>query len=100
MCVIALIGFGIYKLLSKDVYTFDRSHLDKYVEVTEEKNLLNDGASVYLDMSDGMNCAYASQESKVMLQAVINRLAGISAIKFYGLADEKITPIEMSNTQL
>lgn len=99
VCVIALIGFGIYKLINVE-YKFDRSHLDKYVEVTEEKNLLKDGAAVYLDMSDGMNCAYASQESKAMLQAVINRLAGISAIKFLGLADEKITPIEMSHTQL
>lgn len=102
VCMIALIGFGIYKLITdgNKGYKFDRSHLDKYVEVTEEKNLLNDGASVYLDMSDGMNCAYASQQSKAMLQAVINRLAGISAIKFFGLADEKITSIEMSHTQL
>ncbi len=102
ICVLALLGFGIWKIISPTTdYVFQRAHLDKYVEVTEESNLLNDGASVYVDMSDGMNSAYATNESKALLQAVINRLAGNNAIKFFGLADEKITPLEgKSHTEL
>lgn len=100
LCVLALIGFGIWKITTRE-YEFHRSHLDKYIESTQESNLLKDGASVYVDMSDGMNSAYATDESKGLLQSVINRLAGNNSIKFFCLADEKITPLEdMSHTQL
>lgn len=101
VCILALIGFGIWKLVSPPDYIFQRKHLDKYVEVSQETNLLKDGASIYVDMSDGMNRAYATAESKALLQSVINRLAGNGAIKFFGLADEKITPMEgKSHTEL
>lgn len=101
ICVLALIGFGIWKIITPPDYQFQRNHLDKYIEATQENNLLNDGASIYLDMSDGMNCAYASTDSKALLQAVVNRLAGNNAIKFFGLADEKISPLEgKSHTEL
>lgn len=90
----------IWFLTKTPSYTFQRSQLDKYVEMTQEAHLLNDGASVYVDMSDGMNYAYSTQDSQSILQAIINKLAANSAIKFFGLADEKITPLELSHTQL
>jgi len=97
---VALLGFGIWKLLHTDDYKFTRADLDKYVEASRNVNQLGDGAAVYVDMSDGMNSAYATPESKAMLQAVINKLAANSAIKFFGLADSKITPLDMSHTEL
>lgn len=97
---LALIGVLVWFLTRPSSYIFQRAQLDKYVELTQESHLLNDGASVYVDMSDGMNFAYATAESKAMLQAIINKLAANSAIKFYGLADEKISPLELSHTQL
>lgn len=51
-------------------------------------------------MSDGMNYAYSTEESKKILQAIINKLAANQAIRFYGLADEKIQPLDYSHTQL
>lgn len=51
-------------------------------------------------MSDGMNFAYATDESRAILQALINKLAANQRIRFYGLADEKISPLEYSHTHL
>ena len=97
---IALIGFFIWLLTRTTGYQFQRSDLDKYIEITQNSNLLEDNASVYLDMSDGMNFAYSSPQSKAMLQAIINKLAANQGIKFFELADEKITPVEKSHTEL
>lgn len=97
---VAVIGFLIWFLTKDTGYKFQRSQLDKYVEVTQDIHLLKDGASVYVDMSDGMNYAYATPESQKMLEAVINKLAANQAIKFFGLADEKITPLDYTHTQL
>lgn len=96
---IVLIGLLVW-FITRPPYIFQRAQLDKYVELTQDAHLLNDGASVYVDMSDGMNFAYSTAESQAMLQAIINKLAANSAIKFYGLADSKITPLELSHTEL
>lgn len=100
LIAVAVIGGAVWYFTHPDDYKFQRSHLDKYVESTQKTNLLDDGASVYVDMSDGMNFAYATPMSQVLLQSVINKLAGDNAIKFYGLADQKITPLALSHTQL
>lgn len=97
---IAIIGFLVWFLTRTPSYTFQRSQLDKYVEITQKAHLLNDGASVYVDMSDGMNFAYSTVESQKILQAIINKLAANQAIKFFGLADAKITPLVLSHTEL
>lgn len=68
--------------------------------MTQDVHLLDDGASVYVDMSGGMIYAYSSDESKTMLQAIINKLAANDAIRFYGLANEKIKPLDYTHTQL
>ncbi|MDE7414307.1 MAG: hypothetical protein K2N05_11070 [Muribaculaceae bacterium] len=98
--VLAGLGFLAYKLTSGGDYTFDRSHLDKYVESLPDNPALGDDMSVYVDMSDGMNSAYASSESKVLLQNVINKLAANKGIKFFGLADRQIFPLDKSHTEL
>lgn len=100
ICAIAIIGFLVWYLTRTPPYTFQRSQLDKYVELTQNSHLLNDGASVYVDMSDGMNYAYSTVESQAVLQAIINKFAANQAIRFYALADEKITPLDYSHTQL
>lgn len=99
ICVIVIIALFIWKI-TRTPYVFQRAQLDKYVEMTQDVHLLDGGASVYVDMSDGMNYAYSTPESKAMLQAIINKLAANSTIKFYELADEKITPLELSHTEL
>jgi hypothetical protein len=100
LCLLAAIGFFVWFITRTPSYTFKRDQLDKYVERTKEVHLLNDGASVYVDMSDGMNYAYSTEDSKEMLQAIVNKLAANQAIKFYGLADSQIFPLEKSHTEL
>lgn len=100
ICAIAVIGLLIWWLIKPHKYSFQRSQLDKYVEKTQDIHLLDNGASVYVDMSDGMNYAYSSIESQAILQAIINKLAANPAIKFYGLAESQISPIDLSHTEL
>ena len=100
LCALAVIGILVWFLTRTPSYTFQRLQLDKYVELTQNLHLLNDGASVYVDMSDGMNYAYSTPESKEILQAIINKLAANQAIRFYGLADDKISPLDYTHTQL
>lgn len=97
---LAVIGLLIWLITRPPHYIFQRAQLDKYVELTKDVHLLDDGAAVYVDMSDGMNYAYSTEGSKKMLQAIINKLAANQAIKFYGLADAKISPLEKSHTEL
>lgn len=99
--VIIAIAFFVWSITRPPQYAFQRAQLDRYVVMTQDApHLLDDGASVYVDMSDGMNYAYSTPTSKEMLQAIINKLAANQAINFYGLADSKISPIEMSHTEL
>lgn len=100
LCAIAVIGVLVWFLTRQNGYLFQRSHLDKYIEVTKTSNFLEDEASVYVDMSDGMNFAYAIPGRKAILQSVINKLAANSSIKFYGLANGRISPLEMNHTEL
>lgn len=97
---LAVVGAAVWFFTRDNGYKFSRAHLDKYVEATHDTPILGEGFSVYLDMSDGMNSAYETPESKAILQAVINKLAGSESTKFFGLADEQISPIEMSHTEL
>ncbi len=100
ICTIVIIGLIVWLLTRTPSYTFQRAQLDKYVVMTQHVHLLNDGASVYVDMSDGMNYAYSTAEGQAMLKAIINKLAANQAIKFYGLADARIFPLELSHTEL
>lgn len=101
VCALAVICVVIWKILSgPDEYRFVRSDLDEYVELTEKANLLSDGMSVYCDMSGGMNYAYATPESKAILQAVIDKLAGSEGVKFYSLAKGKIDTLTKSHVDL
>lgn len=97
---IVAIGVVFWLLTRQPGYKFKRADLDKYIEITRTSNLLEDGASVYVDMSDGMNYAYATQESQSVLQAIINKLAANDAIDFYELSDAKITPLNKTHTEL
>lgn len=97
---LVLISVGVWWLTRGPEYQFQRAQLDKYIEVTKKQNLLGDGASVYVDMSGGMISAYATPQSQAILQSVINKLAGNNAIEFYGLAQGKISPLNLSHTAL
>lgn len=97
---LAIIGGLAWWLLRPQSYQFQRAHLDKYIELSQKDNLLKDGAGIYVDMSDGMNYAYATPQSQKILQSVINKFAANDAIDFFALAAGKISPLEMSHTQL
>ena len=100
VCVLAGLGFLAYNLISPKDYKFERGHLDHYVGTFQGYESLSEEMSVYVDMSDGMNSAYASPESKTLLQNVINKLAANKGIKFFGLADQQIFPLEKTHTEL
>lgn len=100
LCCVAIIGVVVWLLTATNNYKFQRAELDKYIELSKASNLLENGASIYVDMSDGMNYAYATPKSKAVLQSVINKLAANNAIKFYSLADGRISPLSMSHTEL
>lgn len=101
VAAVAIIGIIIWKLIVGPPYDeFKRADLDKYVEATQTINLLGGGAGVYVDMSDGMNYAYASSESQLLLQSIINKLAAEEVVSFTGMADGKLFPIELPHTAL
>lgn len=106
------IGFGVIACASLLMLNscggssdFSRAYLDKYVELetktTLEAHAMKPGLSVYVDFSDGMNAAYSSQLSQDALRKVINVFTGVDQkASFFSLADSKITPLELSQTQI
>ncbi len=101
--VLSLVIWGVVTMLNNNDYTFKRSDLDKYIEKTHNNNLLNNGISVYFDMSNGMNHAYSSVHSKETLKSVINKLAGNDKndkVDFYSLANGRITSLELNHKDL
>lgn len=98
--VLAIIGAILWMLNRKTGYQFQRAHLDKYIELARGGNLLNNSASVYLDMSDGMIHAYATKENREMLQTVIDKLAATAGISFFELSKEDISQLDMTHTEL
>lgn len=84
---------------------FTRSALDKYVEletvVANQQHAMNPGVSVYVDFSDGMNAAYGTPQSQEVLRKVVNALTDAKKQPdFFSLADSKITPLELPQTEL
>lgn len=101
LAVLGLLGWGVWALLSSGNGRFSRATLDAYVNATEQDELLDDGAGVYIDLSNGMNYAYAQPEYQQVLQSVVNKLAADSTISFYGLRNGEITdPIKKTHTEL
>lgn len=97
--LVALLGGAYFMLSGDDSFKFSREYLDAYVEKNVvQKQWLGDKKSVYVDMSDGMNSAYSTDESKKMLEAVINKLAAKNDVEFFGLANLEITPIKQQES--
>ena len=100
LIVIILASFLVWYFIRPTGYVFQRKDLDSYVEKTHMNNILDDGASVYFDMSDGMLDAYRSEDSRLALQSIINKFAANEAIDFFKLADGKITELNLNHTAL
>lgn len=84
---------------------FGRQTLDNYVEMETKvalaKQQMKPGISVYVDFSDGMNAAYGTTLSQDVLKKVINSLTDAkSQPAFFSLADSKITPLDLKQTEL
>lgn len=95
-----LVGAGIWYVLASGQYSFQRNQLDSYIENSPKTNILDDGAGVYVDMSDGMNSAYASPDAQSVLQGIINKLAANKAIEFYEMANLEIDELELPHSEL
>lgn len=100
----ALLASGMTVILNScKTEGFSRTYLDKYVETvdveTSKSKTLKPGTAVYVDFSDGMNHAYATDLSQNALRSVVNAFTGVSGeTKFYSLADSKITPLNETQT--
>lgn len=84
---------------------FSRQYLDSYVEMETEVAIqaqqMKPGISVYVDFSDGMNAAYGTSLSQEVLKKVVNALTDAkSQPEFFSLADSKITPLDLKQTEL
>lgn len=82
-----------------------RHNVDKYIELETQAAIddaaLNQGISVYVDFSDGMNAAYGSRIAQDALKKLINVFTGASEqADFYSLADGKISPLELKQTEI
>lgn len=85
--------------------SFTRKALDQYVELEMQtalqKHALNPDVSVYVDFSDGMNAAYGTATSAEVLRKVVNALTDAKKQPdFFSLADSKITPLDLPQTEL
>lgn len=89
----------IISLLSNNDYAFKRADLDKYIEITNQKNFLDDNFSLYFDMSDGVNYAYKQKEYKQILEDVIDKLSE-DKNNFYALGNEKIDTLNLKGSKL
>ncbi|MDE6379197.1 MAG: hypothetical protein K2L11_01895 [Muribaculaceae bacterium] len=82
-----------------------RQYLDSYVEMETQLSVdaarMKSGISVYVDFSDGMNAAYGTSLSQEVLKKVVNSLTDAkSQPAFFSLADSKITPLDLKQTEL
>lgn len=100
ICALVVLVICVFFLTRKSGFVFRRATLDKYVSLTPQPEMLDRGADVYIDMSDGMNAVYSDPISKDLLRGVIDKFAAVDGIEFFGLANLQISPIELSHTQL
>lgn len=82
-----------------------RAYLDKYVELESAENAkahaMQQGLSVYVDFSDGMNAAYGTPTSQNALRSVINVFTGAyNQAAFFSLANDQITPLDLPQTEV
>lgn len=99
--LLVVVGIVVYLVTRPQKELFTRATLDKYVELTATDRCLNEGATVYIDMSDGMLYAYMDDARKRVLESVINKLAADDAVEFCSLSHGKIEPLDgKSHTEL
>lgn len=99
--MLVILGVIVWWIIDTSGKTFCRKNIDDYVAATPAPEMLNHGASAYFDFSNGMNHAYASEQSRQVLSAVLNKTTGTSgAISFFSLADRKIEPLNLSQTEV
>lgn len=58
------------------------------------------GTSAYFDLSDGVVLAYKNPGAASFLNATVQRLTSTDSCQVFSLADDKITPLQLKQTQL
>ena len=83
LLLLVVAGIVAYFIITDGPAPFNRVTLDKYVEAQGVDKQLNDGAAVYIDLSDGMLSAYKDETHKKVLKSLINKMAADDAIDFF-----------------
>lgn len=97
--IIGLAGTGLASCGSSD-----NANLPQQVKQYFDKDLTLRNAthhsSAYFDLSDGVVLAYKTQEAADFLHATVQRLTSNDSCHVFSLADDKITPLQLKQTQL
>lgn len=99
--VLAIVGICLvggllwWALSSSDSSDFKVENIERYLSTEPTATALNDEVSVYIDFSNGMNSAFSSDESRVVLRDLINKLSGKQVnADFFSLANNNIQQLD------
>lgn len=73
-----------------------KQYFDKDISLRNAGNK----SSAYFDLSDGVVLAYKNQGAASFLQATVQRLTSSDSCQVYSLADDKITSLNLKQTEL
>ncbi len=73
-----------------------KQYFDKDISL---KNVTN-SYSAYFDLSDGVVLAYKNADAANFLNATVQRLTSTDSCNVFSLAEDKITPLQLKQTQL
>lgn len=73
-----------------------KQYFDKDITLRNAAN----NYSAYFDLSDGVVLAYKNQGAANFLNATVQKLTSSDSCQVYSLADDKITPLQLKQTEL
>lgn len=73
-----------------------KQYFDKDITLKNTSN----NTSAYFDLSDGVVLAYKNQGAASFLNATVQRLTSSGSCQVFSLAEDKITPLQLKQTQL
>mgnify|MGYP007043620234 FL=1 len=97
LTLVASIGFSACGSSSETSLSQEiQQYYDK--DITAKNN--TQGTSAYFDLSDGVVLAYKNPGAAGFLNATVQRLTSTDSCQVFSLADDKITPLRLKQTQL
>lgn len=84
-----------------DVLPLSQQVLEYYQSTNSEEQDFTEGYSAYFDFSDGMEFAYKNTDTRANLKSITHTVAGnVNDWKVYSLAADKVTELNLSQTEL